>query len=110
MVTQRMALDHPDRVLKACIMDIAPTLHMFRNTDQNFATGYYHWFFLIQPNGLPEHLIGADPGYYLTGKLKHWSAPGAVLSDDTVAEYIRCFSKPEAVIAELLAFFNPIHE
>jgi haloacetate dehalogenase len=98
-VTHRMALDHPDRVLKACIMDIAPTLHMFRNADQNFATGYYHWFFLIQPNGLPEHLIGADPGYYLTEKLKHWSAPGAVFSDEAVAEYIRCFSKPEAIHA-----------
>jgi haloacetate dehalogenase len=98
-VTHRMALDHPDRVLKACVMDIAPTLHMFRNTDQNFATGYYHWFFLIQPNGLPEHLIGADPGYYLTEKLKHWSASGAVFSDEAVAEYIRCFSKPEAIHA-----------
>lgn len=98
-VTHRMVLDHTDRVLKACIMDIAPTLHMFRNTDQNFATGYYHWFFLIQPNGLPEHLIGADPGFYLTEKLKRWSAPGAVFSEEAVAEYIRCFGKPEAIHA-----------
>ncbi|MEX0605501.1 MAG: alpha/beta hydrolase [Marinobacter sp.] len=98
-VTHRMALDHPERVQKACIMDIAPTLHMFRHTDQNFATGYYHWFFLIQPDGLPEHLIGADPGYYLTEKLKRWSAPAAEFSEEVVAEYVRCFSQPDAIHA-----------
>ena len=46
-VAHRMALDHPNAVLKACVMDIAPTHHMFSHTDQAFATGYYHWFFLI---------------------------------------------------------------
>ena len=98
-VTHRMALDHPERIKKACVMDIAPTHHMFKTTDQHFATGYYHWFFLIQPDGLPEHMIGADPAYYLTEKLKRWSAPGAVFADEAVAEYVRCFSKPESIHA-----------
>ena len=98
-VTHRMALDYPERIKKACVMDIAPTHHMFKTADQNFATGYYHWFFLIQPDGLPEHLIGADPAYYLSEKLKRWSAPGAVFADAAVAEYLRCFSKPEAIHA-----------
>jgi haloacetate dehalogenase len=71
-VTHRLALDHAEKVKKACVMDIAPTYHMFKTTDQHFATGYYHWFFLIQPDGLPEHMIGADPAYYLTEKLKRW--------------------------------------
>ena len=65
----------------------------------NFATGYYHWFFLIQPNGLPERMIGADPSYYLTEKLKRWNAPNAVFSDEAVAEYVRCFSKAESIHA-----------
>lgn len=98
-VTHRLALDYPDDIKKACVMDIVPTLHMFKNTNQNFATGYYHWFFLIQPDGLPEHMIGADPVYYLTEKLKRWSASGASFSDAAVAEYIRCFSQPEAIHA-----------
>jgi pimeloyl-ACP methyl ester carboxylesterase len=95
-VTHRMALDYPDRVKKACLMDIAPTYQMFRATDQHLATGYYYWFILIQPDGLPEHLIGADPAYYLTEKRNRWSAPGAALADETVAEYTPCFSNPEA--------------
>jgi haloacetate dehalogenase len=98
-VTHRLALDHAEKVKKACVMDIAPTYHMFKTTDQHFATGYYHWFFLIQPDGLPEHMIGADPAYYLTEKLKRWSAPGAEFADEAVAEYLRCFSKPEAIHA-----------
>lgn len=98
-VTHRMALDYPEKIKKACVMDIVPTYHMFKTTDQHFATGYYHWFFLIQPDGLPEHLISADPAYYLTEKLKRWSAPNAVFTDEAVDEYIRCFSKPEAIHA-----------
>ena len=98
-VTHRMALDYPEKVEKACVMDIVPTHHMFKTTDQNFATSYYHWFFLIQPDGLPEHMIGVDPAYYLTEKLKRWSAPGANFADEAVAEYIRCFSKPESIHA-----------
>lgn len=98
-VAHRMARDYPNKVAKICVMDIAPTWHMFNNTDKNFATGYYHWFFLIQGNGLPEHMIGLDPEYYLKEKLKRWAAPNAVFSEVAVAEYVRCFSRPEAIHA-----------
>ncbi|HAY46844.1 MAG TPA: alpha/beta hydrolase [Gammaproteobacteria bacterium] len=98
-VVHRMALDYPEKIKKACVMDIAPTHHMFKTTDQHFATGYYHWFFLIQPNGLPERMIGADPVYYLSEKLKQWSAPGVVFTEEAIAEYLRCFSKPETIHA-----------
>jgi haloacetate dehalogenase len=98
-VTHRVALDYPEKVTKACVMDIVPTHHMFKSTDQIFATGYYHWFFLIQPNGLPEKMIAADPAYYLTEKLKRWAAPDMKFSDEAVAEYIRCFSQAETIHA-----------
>lgn len=98
-VGHRMAKDHPERVRRLCVIDIAPTLHMFDHTDQAFATGYYHWFFLVQGDGLPEHLIGADPGWYLREKLRRWAAPGAVFDEGAVAEYVRCFSDPEVVHA-----------
>lgn len=98
-VTHRMALDYPKHVRKACVMDIAPTLHMFDHTDQAFATGYYHWFFLIQPDGLPEKMIGANPNWFLQEKLKRWSGPAAHFAQQAVAEYQRCFSQPEAIHA-----------
>ncbi|QID19286.1 alpha/beta hydrolase [Nitrogeniibacter mangrovi] len=98
-VTHRLILDHPAAVERACVMDIAPTLHMFMHADRHFATGYYHWFFLIQPDGLPEHMIGTDPRYYLREKLRRWSAPGAVFDEAVVADYVRCFSEPAAIHA-----------
>ncbi|MCB0196787.1 MAG: alpha/beta hydrolase [Anaerolineae bacterium] len=98
-VLHRLILDHPERVTKACVMDIAPTYYMFKHTDQAFATGYYHWFFLIQPEGLPEQLIGADPGYYLTEKLRRWSGPDAFFDPKAVREYIRCFENPAMIHA-----------
>jgi len=98
-VLHRMILDHPERVERACVMDIAPTHHMFKTTDQEFATGYYHWFFLIQPNGLPERLIGADPEYYLTEKMGRWSSPDSIFAPEAFDEYLRCFRKPETIHA-----------
>lgn len=98
-VLHRMILDYPECVEKASVMDIAPTHHMFKTADQEFATGYYHWFFLIQPNGLPERLIGADPEYYLTEKMGRWSAPESIFAPKAFAEYLRCFQNPDTVHA-----------
>ncbi|MEM8958248.1 MAG: alpha/beta hydrolase, partial [Pseudomonadota bacterium] len=64
-VAHRLALDHPQTVRSIAVLDIAPTETMYARTDQRFATGYYHWFFLIQPAPLPERMIGADPEFYL---------------------------------------------
>ncbi len=61
-VAHRMALDHADAVERLMLLDIAPTLAMYEATDRTFATHYFHWFFLIQPEPLPETLIGANPG------------------------------------------------
>ena len=96
-VLHRMCLDYPEMVIKACVMDIAPTHHMFTTADKEFATGYYHWFFLIQPGGLPEKLIGSDPEYYLTEILKRWSGKNKNFDPETVKEYIRHFSDLECI-------------
>jgi haloacetate dehalogenase len=78
-VTHRLCLDHPESVEKACLMDIAPTLTMYQGTNQEFATKYMWWFFLIQPFPLPEHMIGRDAEFYLKevfGDLN--KTPGAI--------------------------------
>ncbi|NQU56353.1 MAG: alpha/beta hydrolase [Rhodospirillales bacterium] len=98
-VSHRMALDHPEIVLKAAVLDIVPTHKIFSTVNQKVASGYYHWFFLIQPGGLPEKLIGSDPEYYLRHKMSHWSAALDGFTDEAMAEYIRCFSDPETIHA-----------
>jgi haloacetate dehalogenase len=98
-VAHRLCLDHPKRVEKACLMDIAPTLTMYRGTNQEFATKYMWWFFLIQPSPLPEHMIGLDPEFYLReifGGLN--KTPGAI-SREEMDKYVRAFSDPAAIHA-----------
>lgn len=100
-VTHRMCLDHPDRVTRAAVLDIVPTRTLFRATNQALATGYYHWFFLIQPEPLPERLIGAEWRFYLHKKLSHWSGgkDTAWVAPEALAEYERCFSDPAVIHA-----------
>ncbi len=99
-VAHRLALDHPARVDKLAFLDIVPTRTIFKATNQAIATGYYHWFFLIQPNGLPERLIGGDPVFYLQSKLSHWGKGGLELfAPEALEEYERCFKDPDVIHA-----------
>ncbi len=99
-VTRRMCLDHPERITKAAVLDIVPTATVFATTDQALATAYYHWFFLIQPDGLPERLIGADPTWWLTETLRRWAAPGFEFDDAALADYARAFDDPATIHAQ----------
>jgi len=99
-VTHRLCLDHPEHVLRACLMDIAPTLTTFALANRILATVYFHWFFLIQPPPLPERMIGADPQFWLRSCLSRWSLGNEqAFSSEAIAEYVRCFSDPEAIRA-----------
>ncbi|GAA3938592.1 alpha/beta fold hydrolase [Actinoplanes auranticolor] len=60
-VAYRMALDHPDRVSAATVLDVVPTGDVWARADAQMALGYWHWAFLAQPSPLPERLITADP-------------------------------------------------
>lgn len=46
-VSHRLAMDHPQVVRRMILLDIAPTLAMYSQTDEAFARAYWHWFFLI---------------------------------------------------------------
>ncbi len=98
-VAHRLAQDHMARVEKLAVLDIAPTLHMYENTDMRFASAYYHWFFLIQPKGFPEKLIGDDPAFYLRTKLGAWGRTGNAITPEAYAEYLRCFKNPATIHA-----------
>ena len=88
----RMALDHPARVLKLATLDVIPTGEAFRRINQEFALGYWHWFFLAAPNPLPENRIGANP--------EDFYFPNRDLFDPAaLAEYRRVVRQPETIHA-----------
>lgn len=93
-VAHRLALDHSAAVERLMLLDIAPTLAMYRQTDEAFARAYWHWFFLIRPAPLPERLIEADPEGYLKGVMGTRSAGLAPFPPEVLAEYLRCLSLP----------------
>ena len=96
-VSHRLTLDHPGAVTKLAILDIVPTRHVLRNVTRTMATGYYHWFFLPVGNGVPEHLIGADPGYWVRSIVGPLLGKGASIEPAVMDDYIRCFGDPRTI-------------
>lgn len=102
-VAHRLALDFPARVRRLCVLDIAPTLDMYRRTDMDFARAYYHWFHLIQPSPLPERMIGGNLLPYLHAKLGGWGSGGtSFIEPEAMAEYERCLSLAPERAGDLL--------
>jgi haloacetate dehalogenase len=87
-VAHRLCLDFPKSVQKVCLLDVAPTLTMYRQTNQEFATKYMWW---IQAAPLPEHLIGLDPDHFLDYMLGALNKTPGALAPEAVSEYRRCF-------------------
>ena len=98
-VAHRLALDHAEQIECLALLDIVPTLYRFETIDQKAATGSFHWFFLIQPGGLPERLIGAEPEFFLRHMLRAWSEDKEAFDPEVFAEYLRCFQNPETIRA-----------
>jgi len=98
-VAHRMALDHPERVSKLAVLDIAPTHKLYSNVSKAFATAYYHWFFLIQPAPLPETLIGNSAEFYLNSLLGIGRLKPHAITPEAFAEYLRCFREPATIHA-----------
>ena len=97
-VSHRLAMDFPKSVRKLMILDISPTLTMYENTTMEFARGYWHWFFLIQPEPVPETLIGADPEYWLKNHMgRH--AGTSIFDPQCWADYLTGASNPESMHA-----------
>jgi haloacetate dehalogenase len=91
--THRMCLDHPDRILKAGLIDILPNYHVWTHANRQWAMKSWHWLFMAQPYDMPERMMAAvPPEWYMEKKL---SKPGIGLgffAKEAFDEYVRCFT------------------
>jgi haloacetate dehalogenase len=94
----RMALDHPDKVLKFASFDILPTHNILTNITREWALNSYHWFFMAQPYDIPEQLINGREDYYILKKLTKMGIGKGGFSEETLKEYARCCT-PENIHA-----------
>jgi len=93
-LTHRMLVDHADCVERATLLDIAPTLAMYEQTTMDFAKAYWHWFFLIQREPLPETMIAADPEFFIEKMMGNRHAGLSAFAPEALAEYRRCMHLP----------------
>ena len=98
-VAHRLALDFPEAISRLIVLDIAPTHTMYARTNQEFATRYFWWFFLIQPNGLPEKMTGSDPEYFLRKHIASQVKIKGSVDESAIAEYLRSYEDPATLHA-----------
>lgn len=72
-VSYRLALDHPTRVQRLGIIEIAPTVEYWDAWGHDLALSAWHWTFLAQPAPLPERMIASDPVAWLDHTLQGWT-------------------------------------
>jgi haloacetate dehalogenase len=103
-VAHRLVLDHPDAVTRLAILDILPTRYSYSHVTREVATANFFWFFMANARGVPEHMIGADPGYWLRAVMNQLLGDGASIEADVVKDYIRCLSDPRTVAGSCADF------
>ncbi len=98
-VLHRMCLDHPEKVKRAAILDIIPQHHLLNNMTKEWGRFSWHWLFNIQPEPLPEKMMGADPDWFIERKLAKTTQGLSFFDKDALAEYKRCFRNPQTIHA-----------
>ena len=96
-VAWRMCVEHPERITRAAVMDIVPLPYSM--VTREFATQYFHWFFLIQPAPFPETLIGNNAEFYLRSRFLRPTGGTNAFTPEAMTEYLRCFKDPAAIHA-----------
>ncbi len=98
-VAYRLALDQPEAVTALALLDIIPTADVWLRADPEAAMRMYHWFFLARPPPPPETFIGGDPEFFLRATMQSWAGPGFAFDEESMADYVACFSEPTAIHA-----------
>jgi haloacetate dehalogenase len=98
-VGHRLARDHGKRVKSLTVLDISPTLKMYRATTMQFAKAYYHWFFLIQAAPIPERMLQGQAPFYILKRLGRGKSGLRHFSREAMNEYVRAFKDPRTIHA-----------
>lgn len=93
-VAYRMALDHPDHVTKAALLDVIPTSEAWDRADADFALGFWPWTLLAQDEPLPERLLTAAAEAVIDNALDNWGSAPETFSADIRSAYAGLLRDP----------------
>ena len=96
-VAHRLALDHPQSLSRAVLLDIVPTRTLYEHMNKALGLAYFHWLLLPQPAPLPETLLGNSMEAFLRSVFRGL-VPSSI-SEPVFAEYLRCASDPATLHA-----------
>jgi haloacetate dehalogenase len=107
-VAYRMALDQPDRVTRAAVLNIIPTVEQFERMGGGPSLGYWPWFLLAQPAPFPERLLGADPAAVLKHVFATWAGNPEAINAEVREAYRRALEPTTiaAICADYRASFH----
>jgi haloacetate dehalogenase len=107
-VAFRLALDHPERVIRIALLNIVPTVEQFERMGAGPSLGYWPWFLLAQPAPFPERILGADPAALLDHVFATWSSSLDAIAPESLDAYRRALTPPTiaAMCADYRASFH----
>jgi haloacetate dehalogenase len=95
----RLALDHPDGVLRLAVMDVVPVGDAYDRADKDFSLAYWQWSLLAAPEPVPEQFINAVPANLVDFMLDTWPEVKDAIPTEVRAKYVEKFSHPDTVHA-----------
>ena len=94
-VAYRMALDHPECIVRLALLDIVPTLTAWELADARFALAFWPWSLLAQPEPLPERVLVASADAIVDHALATWGSSPHVLPPEVRGAYIESLTAPD---------------
>lgn len=107
-VAYRLALDHPEQVIRAVLLNVVPTIDQFERMGAGPSLGYWPWFLLAQPAPFPERLLLAEPGALLDHVFATWPSDPEAIAPMQREAYLRALtpSTAAAMCADFRASFH----
>src|SRR3569623_574161 len=94
-VAYRLALDHPDRIVRLAVLDIVPGAAAWDRADARFALSFWPWTLLAQPSPLPERLLERAADAVIEDAASQWATPAEAFPPGIRAEYSAALADPE---------------
>ena len=93
-VAFRLAMDHPEAVSHLLVVDGVPIGEALARCDAGFATAWYHWFWLGNPEAEAHRMISADPDSFY-----HSADKRTQMGEENWADFMAAIHDPATVLA-----------